>query len=215
MIIFFFLGFLGLASLVYIAKPELLSSFSQNFPNLSQGDIPLSLLILNFLVLAIGFGLSRDESNKSDIPLLAGGLIIAASANLILSISFVFNILWSRITPTYLIFITICLYLIKAGIPFFVYETKINQKNKPSAEFDYKKNISDLKKIAYEIQSYLIENKLNTEGIKKIRGCLDKSKLDDTEIKGIVCELVNEVNHFSLPEHLVSNIRNIKNIFGV
>ncbi len=212
MIIFSIFGFLGLVSLIYIAKPELLSSFVHDFPNLTQTDIPLSLLIVNFSLLTLGLLLSKDESNRSDTPLLASGLIIASSVNLLLSISFIFNILWSKITPTYLVFITIGVYLIKAGIPLFVYETKRSEKNKPSSDFEQKKNIADLKKIVNEIQSYLVENKINADPIKRIRLSLDKNLLDQDEFYMIVNQLSNEITRLELPEVLISKISIIKRI---
>lgn len=191
MIIFvsYIFGYLLIGALVYIIRPDLVSAFADHFPSITSQDIPITLLIFNYTFLAVGLSLLNKEQENKDLPLIAGGIIAAASTALTLNLSFVFNILWAAINQKYLIVITIVLYGLNLGIPLFIYALKKSSSAQKSDVYFASELTSKYRSVTAEIKLEAILKKLDQAPILQIEAQLENQKIMPNELADIKNQL--------------------------
>ncbi len=199
----YILGYISIGGLIYIFRPELVESFSTNFPNLTSHDIPISLLIFNYTFLAIGLSLLNKEEENPDLPLISGGIIAATSISLLFNLSFIFNILWSAINQKYLIAIIIIVYACNLGVSLFTYGLKKSSSNKKSNRYQSKELISKYKTVIAELKLETLHKKLDIAALLSIEAMIEHQEIKPNEL----VEIKNQLKTFGIVNQISQKLQ--------
>ncbi len=190
----------------WLLRPEYVEGFLASLPMIHWSDIGLVLIITNYTILAIGIKAAFNKETRSNIALISGGLVAASTIGSLLSVSFVFNILWSAVTPKYLLLLMIGVYVVNLGGPLFIYSIKEGENNQPTKHLLNAEFLSQIKKLLAELEQFAVKNKLQTASIEKLENLTHQnngSTIDLTLINNRLQDIVLEIQ---LPEPLLEKV---------
>jgi len=142
----------------WLRRPDYVEGFISAIPNVTWEHIGLELILVNYTILCFGLLGVFNKNTRSNFALVSGGLIASATIASFLSLSFVFNILWSVITPKYLLLLIIIVYATNLGWPLLVYGIKESESDQSTEFYDAANLLSQIRGVLSEIEQQAIRS---------------------------------------------------------
>lgn len=196
---------------IWIIKPDLVNSFINNFPHIQWSDTGLVLIFINFSLLALSLSIIRNTNPRSNSPIIKGGLIASSSVGSMFSLSFVFNILWSAVTPKYLCLLMIGIYVTHLGGPMLVYSLKESESESPSDYYRNAQLISNLKKVSSEMELYVRKNNIETKLLELLGAHIFQLEHGGKIENSLVLKSIDDIlDSLEFPAPLLQKIHSVK-----
>jgi len=192
--------------LVWLLRPEYVEGFLLNLPIIHWNEIGLILILVNYTILGLGINGAFNKDTRSNKAIITSALIAVSTIGSLISLSFVFNILWSVVTPKYLLFLMIGIYVVILGGPLLVYSIKESENNRPTINYLNAELNSQLKIVLAEIEIFAIKNKLSIASIEKLENIIRQNFDSNINWTGISDLLQNILSSIELPEPLADKV---------